>query len=378
LRWGHDGQARLASYRGTRRRIDARYVATSTLGATVLTMSATATAHQRASEFEPLALLHVVREVARSSLVDDPQRISTRSWDAARELSERFADVPAARRICEHLRLPWEKIRELAFMNGHAQRVALGHALGGEQADWLTEEYRSFALRLIARHLGAATLTPGQYRAARHAMLGSGRSRRSIPRPVPIPTAEQIETLAGGWDEALAQAGLAPRHGLGGHHARVGPVRIVEVLDRCYEHHRTEPTLGELVLFARGNGIPFPRKERGRPYRSYVKEWKDGRSARGLDVPNAPPPKCERPDYSSDVGAALPGERRAKSVWADHDEVVTWVARYLVELNVRDGASQRAYDAWARQQDGAPWASVLERHGGWVAVREEAWERIVC
>jgi hypothetical protein len=357
-------------------RIDACYVATSTLAATVPTMPATATAHRRASEFEPLVLLHVVRDVARSSPADEPRRISTRSWDAARELSERFVGVPAARRICEHLRLSWEKIRELAVMSGHAQRVALGHALGGEQADWLTKEYGCFALRLIARRLGAATLTPGQYRAARRAMLGSDRGRRSIARCVPIPTAEQIEALAGSWDEALAYAGLAPRRGLGGHHARVGPVPIVEVLDRCYEHHGTEPTPTELVLFARANGIPFPRKERGRPYISYVKEWKHGRSARGLDVPDGPPPKSERPDYSRDVGAALSGESRAKSAWSDHDEVLAWVARYLVELKPRERASQRAYDAWARQHNGAPWASVLERHGGWVAVRKEAWERI--
>ena len=353
-------------------------LAMSTLAATVLAMPATATAHRRASEFEPLALLRVVREVARSSPADEPRRISTRSWDGARELSERFVDVPAARRICEYLRLPWDKIRELAFMNGHAQRIALGHALGGEHADWLTKEYSCFALRLIARRLGATTVTPGQYRAERHAIVAPRRSRRSIVRRVLIPTAEQIQTLASSWDEALAQAGLAPRDGLGGHHARVGPVPIVDVLDRCYEHHGTEPTLGEPVLFARANGIPFPRKERGRPYSSYVKEWKDRRSARGLDIQDGPPPKCERPDYTSDVGAALPGESRAKSAWADHDEVVTWVARYLAELQARNRASQRGYDAWARQQKGAPWASVLERHGGWVAVREEAWERVGC
>jgi hypothetical protein len=237
-------------------------------------------------------------------------------------------------------------------------------------------QYSYFVLRLIARRLGAVTLTPGQYRAAHQAMLVSDRGRRSSAGGVPIPTAEQIEAIAGGWDQALAQAGLAPRHGLGGHHARVGPVPIVEVLDRCYERHGTEPTLGELALFARANGIPFPRKERGRPHSSYVTEWKVGRSARGLDVPDGPPPKRERPDYSSDVGAALSGESRAKSAWADHDEVVAWVARYLGELNARDRASQRDYDAWARHQDGAPWASVLERHGGWVAVREEAWERV--
>ena len=50
----------------------------------------------------------------------------------------------------------------------------------------------------------------------------------------------------------------------------------------------------------------------------------------------------------------LPGEKRAKSAWADHDEVIAWVARYLAELKPRDRASQRGYDAWARQQDGAP------------------------
>jgi hypothetical protein len=56
-------------------------------------------------------------------------------------------------------------------------------------------------------------------------------------------------------------------------------VPIVEVLDRCYEHHRTEPTLGELVLFAKANRIPFPRKERGRPYSSLSKNGRAAASA---------------------------------------------------------------------------------------------------
>jgi hypothetical protein len=330
-------------------------------------MSTTATTHRRAPEFEPLALLHIVRQVAESSPSDDPLRPSTRSWDIARELNEHFAAAPAARRICEHLGLSWQKVCELAFMVGHAQRVALGHALGDAEPDWLTDEYCNYALKLIAHRQGVATLTPGEYRTAR-AKVVAGRSRRNVARQVPIPTAEQITINAGSWDEALARAGLAPRRGLGGQPARGGPVPIVQVVDRCYDHFRTEPTLGELVQFARANRIPFPRKERGRSYSSYVKEWKDWRATRGLDVPDGPPPKSERPDYSCDVGAALPGERRAKSAWGDRDEVVVWVTRYLAELKRRELASQRAYDAWARQQDGAPWASVFERHGGWVAV----------
>lgn len=145
---------------------------------------------------------------------------------------------------------------------------------------------------------------------------------------MPLPTAEQLDTFAGGWDAALAQARMAPRQGLGGHRAHVRPVPIVDVLDRCYEHHGTEPTLRELELFARANGIPFPRKQRGRPYADYVTEWKDARIARGLSAPDGPPPTHERPDYSRDVGAALHGERRANKEWADRDEVVECVTRY--------------------------------------------------
>lgn len=80
-------------------------------------------AHRPASDFEPLALLQIVRQVAESSTVDSPGQISTRLWDTARNLTDRFADAPAARRICEYLRLSWKKVRELSFMHGHAQRI---------------------------------------------------------------------------------------------------------------------------------------------------------------------------------------------------------------------------------------------------------------
>jgi hypothetical protein len=52
------------------------------------------------------------------------------------------------------------------------------------------------------------------------------------------------------------------------------------------------------------------------------------------------------------------------------------VIRYLDDLEPREHSSQRGYDAWARRQSGAPWASVVQRHGGWLAVRDEAWKRL--
>jgi hypothetical protein len=189
-----------------------------------------------------------------------------------------------------------------------------------------------------------------------------------------LPAEDQIAALAGSWDRALAHAGLRARQGLGGHRARVGPASIVDVLDRCFEHHQTEPTAGELETFARANGIPFPRRQRGRPWSDYVREWKDGRREQGLAVPEGPPPKRQRPNYGQDLGAARPGERRGRKKWDDLDEVAGWVARYVDELPRGQGPGQRNYDAWARRTEGAPWSSNFNQHGGWEAVLARARE----
>ena len=322
-----------------------------------------------ASDFDPLALLDAVRDVAEASGVPEPDGISTRAWDAARPRSERQAHAPAARRICEYVGLPWSKVRELAFMSRAGRSIALGHALNERQGDWLTPEHSDFVLQLVARRLDTPTVTPGQYRAERTAMLAADRNGQ-----LRLPTEDQIAALAGSWDRALAHAGLRARQGRGGHRARVGPASIVDVLDRCFEHHRAEPTSGELATFARANGIPFPRRERGRPWSDYVREWKDGRREQGLPVPDGPPPKRERPDYTRHVGAARPGERRGRKQWDDVDELAEWVARYLRELPRGGRVSKRRYDEWAAGVDGAPWSSNFDGHGGWAAVLARARE----
>ena len=323
-------------------------------------------------------LLQAVREVAEFADPVDGAGISTRGWDDARALSARFADAPPARRIAEHLGLPWAKVRELAFMPPRGRHIGLGHALNERQGNWLTEEYSDFILALIARRLAVRTLTPGQYRAERVSMLATDRGRHTHGGQLRLPTEEQIAALAGTWDRALAHAGLRARAGLGGHRARVGPAAIIDVLDRCYEHQGTEPNSNEIEDFARANGIPYPRRERGKPWSAHVSEWKDRRRARGLAVPDGPPPKTQRPDYSVDVGAGVSGERRSKDAWDDLDEVVDWVARYLRQLQRGQRSGQRAYDDWARRQDGAPWSAAFNRHGhgGWVAVRRAAQQRL--
>lgn len=78
------------------------------------------------------------------------------------------------------------------------------------------------------------------------------------------------------------------------------------------------------------------------------------------------------PDYSQDVGAALPGERRGRKAWDDVDELANWVARDLAELPRGQRPTKRRYDEWAATTDGAPWASKFDRHGGWSTVLARA------
>ena len=236
------------------------------------------------------------------------------------------------------------------------------------RGNWLTPEHCDFVLALVARRLRVDTLAPPQYRAERDAML-AGRSGAAELR---LPTDVQIAAASGTWDRALAHAGLRARSRRGTRNS--GPASIIDVLDRCYEHHGAEPTIADLEQFARANGIPFPRKDR--PYSDLVNEWKQTRRDQGLAVPDGPPPTSQRPDYTVDVGAARPGERRARKRWDDTDEIINWVSRYLTELKPRQRASQRGYDQWARNQEGAPWSAVIGRHGGWAAVRDAARERL--
>lgn len=322
---------------------------------------------KRAIFLDPLLVLAAVREVAELSGQPVPQRISTRAWDASRHLSDRFADAPAARHITERLGISWRRVVELAFIPSRGQLIALGHALGDAGDGTLTAEQCDFALNVVARRLRVSTLTPGQYRAERDALLAALATK---PTATWLPTEDAVTALIGSWDRALAHAGLRRRIGLGGQ-VGIRGVSIVELLERCYEHHGTEPISSEMEQFARANGIPYPRRDRSYP--DYVREWKERRQAAGLPVPDGPPPTRERPDYSKDVGAARPGERRIEKL--TEDDLIAWVARYLRAVPPGERPSKRAYDRWARNEDGAPWASRFHAVGGWSSVRARAVER---
>lgn len=322
---------------------------------------------------EPLVLLDVVRDVAEASGSPDPRAVSQRAWDVARDGVG--ADAPPARRVSALLRLPWAKVLALAFMDEPGRSVALGRALGEEEQDWLTPEYAGFVLRLVARRLGKHTVSPREYMRERKALLACDDAHWLHGRRLILPNVEQLRLAAGSWDAALTSAGLGDSHSPG-YGRRRKPPSIIDILDRCYEAHGAEPTSSENEVFARANGIPYPRRERGRAWSSYVGEWKEGRRGRGLAIPDGPPPTAWRPDYVIDVGAAHAGERRAQSR-DDFDEAVSWAMRYLVQLSASERATERGYNAWASGQEGACYTGAFQlHHGGWSKVRDAAWERL--
>jgi hypothetical protein len=312
-------------------------------------------------------MLQGVREVSIFADAEHPTEVPQRVFDAARRRATSVAELPRAKNIAARLRLSWRAVLTLAHepQSTHAHRLSHLHT---HQQDWLTEDYVAFVLRAVAIRLGAESVSPSQYRAERERMLAVDRACWRHGRQLRLPTDDQIRIAVGEWDQALALAGLtarAPHTGNG--------VTPEELLDRCFEIHGAQATEDELILFARSNGIPY-RTRRGRTWSECVEAWKAERRARGLPAPDGLPPRRERPDYSKDVGAARPGERRRHD-WGKIEDCAAAVRAYLDQLPSGARSSKRGYQDWASARSDAPSYSAFDQHDGWGRVRALAHER---
>jgi len=316
---------------------------------------------------EQLRLLRRVREVSLQASPEAPTTsVSQRAFDTARESNPALAELPPARSIARQLTLPWSDVLALAHEPPETHAHRLGRALTRPEQDWLTEEHIAYVLQIVARSFGRESLSPGDYRRERERMLAEDRRRA---RRLRLPTADQIRLAVDGeWDQGLALAELAPRQP----HTGVG-ASTVDLLERCYDAHRAQPSAEELRRFARANRIPY-QPDRERSWNECVAAWKDGRRARGLDVPDGLPPRRQRPNYARNVGAARAGERRRRD-WTHVEDCVEIVTIYLTDRGNRR-SSKRDYQDWAAARDDAPAYSAFDAHGGWGRVRELALERL--
>jgi hypothetical protein len=339
--------------------------------------------------WEPLMLLRAVREVAALASPGRPEAVTQRAFDAAKAGSAAHSGLPAARQIAEQLKLSWAETLAAAHQPEDKQAHTLGaKARGPRSVDWLTEKHAAAVLQLVAGRLSAKTVSAAAYEAECKKLVRADRARWFYGGNLLLPTPRQIVHKLGSWDEALGKAGLqVPRDRAPRSRPKPAP-SLPDLMERFHDEYGIQPTAKALQEFARGNGIPYPDPRRVR-FSDGLRDWLAQRRANG-----DPAPKVEhrrpgrvpggarpapRPDYSRDVGAARPGERRLgehrQSKWS-RDDCVASVARYLDDT-AGSRSTQRGYSSWAAAQTDAPHRSTLELHGGWEAIRKLAQEELL-
>ncbi len=320
-------------------------------------------------------LLRGVREVAALARPDEPECVSQRAFDAARERSSAHASLPRAKRIAERLGLPWQAVVAVAHEPAARQNQSLAVKARERAQDWLTAEHVCVVLQLVAGRLGVDSVTTRDYRVDRARLLAGDRARPRNGRWLLLPDDEQIIARAGSWDAALRIAGLneTSERGKGQNHP--GAPTLADLLERFHDEHGFQPSVRDLRAFARGNGVPYP-SERAQRFGEAVAQWVASRSNCGLPEPRVVKRVGGRgrraPDYSTDVGAARPGERR-RGKWT-RVGCAAAVARYVAQLRRDERSTERGYADWAAAQPrgDAPAVATIQTFGGWEAVRRQA------
>jgi hypothetical protein len=230
-------------------------------------------------------------------------------------------------------------------------------------------------LQLVAGRLGDDSVTTGQYRVEKARLLADDRARPLNGRWLLLPDDEQIIAFAGSWDAALRIAGLNATSGRRPAEGQLGAPTLVDLLERFHDEYGFRPSTRDLRAFARGNGVPYP-SERVQRFGDAVAGWVVSRRERGLPKPRAVKRVGGRgnkaPDYSRDVGASRPGERR-RVKWT-RAGCATAGARYLGQLRRGERSTERGYADWAAAQPrgAAPAVATIQAFGGWEAVRRDA------
>ena len=325
-------------------------------------------------------LLRGVREVAALARPDEPESVSQRVFDAARERSAGHASLPRAKRIAERLGLSWREVVGVAYEHEARQNQLLAVKARERAQDWLTAEHVCVVLQLVAGRLGVDSVTTRDYRVDRARLLAGDRARPRTGRWLLLPDDEQIIACAGSWDAALRIAGLIETSERGEGQNHPGAPTLADLLERFHDEHGFQPSVRDLRAFARGNGVPYP-SERSQRFGAAVAEWVASRRDRGLPdsrvVRRVGGRGNRAPDYSRDVGAARLGQRRRER-WT-RASCAAAVARYLEELRRGERSTERGYADWAAAQPrgDAPALATIQAFGGWETARREAQEQLM-
>jgi hypothetical protein len=287
--------------------------------------------------------------------------------------------APPARELCRRTKLSWEKVKRhvaedrdfpLALAQAHVRKRDRKHDPAAVVP----------GLIAVARRLGisptaaavpptGARMSADAYAREREQMLSEDRRRRH-GGALFLPTINQITEAVGEWGEALELAGLPTTEWRSGCRG----LSVAEALDLCFEQHGVLPTQKELMnTWREAQGLPISRQQQSWP--EILSEFRARWQARGVVVPDSPPPQDQRPDYTLKCPALpeLPPTHQRKHR-RSHAELVEAVAAHLDELPAGEEPGRASYTRWSEGRSDVPSYATLTRKSNWRTLIAEARE----
>jgi hypothetical protein len=311
------------------------------------------------SRYDIRTLVDVAHAVARQANSTAPEQVTQKQWDAARAKAG-YPGAPSARQVAVRLKLSWAEVLALALGGGDVDK-ALGRRFGEDEDPYLDGDDVRTALRTVALRLNKSRLTAAQYVAERERIL----ARRSPGSEFYLPNRNQVERIAGSWDEALAIAGLGPKP----RQAQRSGLAIVDALELVLEAHGCLPTRPELDRFVSANGLALARRDK--PWAHYLAELRRRRSEWGRWTPASPPALELRPDYTTPVRLPADLPKRQKRGWA-REECIAALVSLLNELPAKTRLTMRIYQTSANGRRDLPGLHALQRHAPFSEMVAEA------
>lgn len=327
-------------------------------------------------------LLDAVREIALLEAPNAPESLSQPRYDAGRtRIADTYPDLPTARAIYMRLNsgtqgtVPWSSLVKAAVTGEASERQAIAAARRANPDVPVDERLAFFALNLAAKELASRSPSPDQY----DALVTRLRHRRRHALAKLLPTANQLATFAGGWNEALILAGLVSRAPAGGHRADPSrwedgqrPVSTTEGIHLFLATQGRLPSRDELRAFASKGNFRLSETPR-RPWQAHSADARQAWIELGRWWPARSLPRGSRPALYEPLPDDLPDDLalQRRNRWADIAVCARVLNDYWDTLPPGTEPKQKRYGVWAVDRD-APAPSRFQQHGGFSAVREHA------
>jgi len=351
------------------------------------------------SRFDERSLYDVVRAVAEHADPLRPAGVTQRKWDAARA-GAGYPDAPSARAICMRLKVErtqesfsWLELLEAVFSEGSVvDRIEIRRRSEPPTGD-LSINHVYFAVHVVAKRLGKATVRRDEYVRERQEMLAEERRRGGYLLSELLPTRNQLEVAArneagvgsrpqaSDWDRVLEMVGLeipgAPASAGTRQPPRGLPFPIV--IHHYLEANGIEvwPSAEKVRSFAKLGNFRLPQLSL--PWADHLEEARAHRDELGLPSPTLMPADAPReiqrrpvkPPLGPIDGAA-PKASWGECIYSD-EELQAAVERY----DHQAGAGPRTRDGYRAfaTAEGEPAAHYLDRIGGFTAAIRRVRER---